>query len=272
MSDLTDSFHSLKQQLPDGFSAATGLILGSGLGKLLASFDITKSIDYEQIEGFPKSTAPSHAGRLHIANHQSKPLIIFEGRFHLYEGWSAQQAAMPVRLCHLLGVKNIIITNAVGALNPDFTPGDVLLINDHINFTGHSPLLGENDDSVGSRFPDMSQAYNRNLLAIAQQSFSQHSVPWHQGIYAGVFGPELETSAERRYLRLAGADAVGMSLVMETIAANHCGIKVLAIAAITNNATGGEDQQPDSIEEVLKNAAISADKIVKVLPDIVSQL
>ena len=272
MTEINNSFNSLQKLAPDAYHTDVAIILGSGLNQLLDSFEILQSISYQQLEGFPLSTAPGHKGCLHLARHQGKRLAIFEGRLHMYEGWTAQQAAMPVRLAREMGVKHIIITNAVGALNPEFCPGDVMLVNDHINFTGRSPLVGDNDDSIGLRFPDMSQAYNRSLYAIAETVFKEKLIRVRSGIYAGVFGPELETSAERRFFRLAGADAIGMSLIMETITAVHGGMHVLALAAITNSATGAEDQQPDSIEEVMENASISAQKITQALPTILERI
>jgi len=272
MNEINSALDSLREMAADTYQTDIAIILGSGLDKLLNSFEIIQSIAYEQLEGFPKSTAPGHKGCLHLARHEGKRLAIFEGRLHLYEGWSAQQASMPVRLAHGMGAKHIVITNAVGALNAEFNPGDVMLVNDHINFTGRSPLIGDNDDSIGVRFPDMSQAYNRSLQSLALAVFSEKSIALRIGIYAGVLGPELETSAERRFFRSAGADAVGMSLVMETIAAVHCGMQVLALAAVTNSATGGEDQQADTIEEVMENAAISAQKIEQTLPAILQRI
>lgn len=272
MTEINRSFDSLKEIAPNAHHADIAIILGSGLAQLMDSFEIHQSICYQQLEGFPISTAPSHKGCLHLARHLGKNIAIFEGRLHMYEGWTAQQATMPVRLAREMGAKHIIITNAVGALNSEFNPGDVMLVKDHINFTGRSPLVGENDDSKGLRFPDMSRAYNRSLNAIAETVFKENSIRLRTGIYAGVFGPELETSAERRFFRLAGADAVGMSLVMETIAAVHAGMHVLALAAITNSATGSEDQQPDSIEKVMQSAAVSAQKITKTLPTILERI
>ena len=167
-----------------------------------------------------------------------------------------------------LGAKRLILTNAVGALNPDWGEADVALIEDHINFTGRSPLTGANDDTLGPRFPDQSQLYNRQLLDLAHQAAEQEGLHLRQGIYAGVAGPELETSAERRFLRMAGADVVGMSLIMEAIAANHCGLEVLCLAAVTNAATGKADQQVDTLEAVLANAAIAGEKIARLMPSL----
>ena len=272
MTDLETAFAALKRLAPNNHHAELGIIVGSGLSSIVDAVTIIQTVDYSQLEGFPQSTAPSHKGCLHIARYKNNNLVVFDGRLHMYEGWSAQQSAMPARLAKMMGVTNLIITNAVGSLNPDYAPGDVMLVSDHLNFTGCSPLRGENDDTLGPRFPDMSQAYSPNLQALAVSEFDRQSIPLQQGIYAGVFGPELETSAERRFLRLAGGDAVGMSLVMETIAAIHCGIKVMALAAVANTATGAADQQPDDIETVLQNAALSADKIAQVLPAILQKI
>lgn len=272
MIEINNALSSLQKLAPDTNKIDIAIIIGSGLNDLMSSFEVLESIDYHQLNGFPMSTAPGHKGCLHLARHEDKRLAIFEGRLHMYEGWTAQQASMPVRLAHTMGAKHIIITNAVGALNPEFNPGEVMLVNDHINFTGRSPLIGDNEDSVGVRFPDMSQAYKRSLQDLAKTVFSENSITLRNGIYAGVLGPELETSAERRFYHCAGADVVGMSLIMETIAAVHCGMHVLALTAITNSATGGEDQQPDTIEEIMENAALSAKKINATLPMILQRI
>jgi len=270
--ELQASLVSLKQKLPNNFQPRVALIVGTGLSDIVSPLNIIKTIGYDQIDGFPQSTAPGHAGCLTLARHKETDILVFEGRFHMYEGWTAKQSAIQVNLSKLLGASEIIITNAVGALNSDFKPGDVMLVTDHINFTGCSPLRGENDEQFGPRFPDMSQAYSRLLQEISKIAFKPQSIPLREGIYAGVFGPELETSAERRFLRIAGADVVGMSLIMETIAAVHCGMQVLGLTAVTNSATGGADQQPDTIEEVLGNAKISAQKIRQALPQILEQI
>ena len=270
--ELAAALVSLNKQCPDNFQPDIALILGSGLGNIISRLDVIKTIHYEQIDGFPQSTAPGNTGCLRLATYASTNIIVFEGRFHMYEGWTAKQSAMQVNLCKLLGVKKIIITNAVGALNPGFNPGDVMLVTDHMNFTGCSPLRGENDPGTGPRFPDMSQAYSCRLQDIARAAFKEQSIPLGEGVYAGVFGPELETSAERRFFRFAGADVVGMSLIMEAIAAVHCGMQVLGLTAITNSASGGADQQPDTIEQVLDTAQISAKKISQALPLILEQI
>ena len=247
------------------------VVLGSGLSALtLNGYTLEQTIQYQAIPGLPEITAPSHAGELRIYQGKETSVAVCAGRFHLYEGYSAQQVSMMVYVLNQLGAKQLLITNAAGALNPQFRPGDVMLIEDHINFTGQNPLIGQ-DDSLGMRFPDMSEAYNKNLLSSALSVAEIEKIKTHQGIYAGVTGPSLETSAERRMLRLLGGDAVGMSTVSEVIAANHCGMNVLGLSAITNLAIGDKDQQPDTIEEVLENAQIAGKKISKIIEGVLSE-
>ncbi len=268
-----------------GQTITASVVLGSGLGSLFDSdttsrdkhdplndCDLLFEAPYSQIPGMPISTAPEHAGVFKLIKIGEKHIGVFQGRFHLYEGYSAREASSTAYLSRLLGAQSIVLTNAAGALNADFSPGDVMLVEDHLNFTGHSPLRGENDEAIGLRFPDMSRAYTPALQQLATHTAAQKSISLQTGIYAGVLGPELETSAERRFLRSSGADAVGMSLVIETIAAAHCGLDVLALSAITNSATGGPDQQVDTIEEVLENAAVAGSKMSALLPTIISQL
>ena len=177
-----------------------------------------------------------------------------------------------MRLLGRLGARRLVVTNAAGALTPDFAPGDVMLIEDHLNFTGVNPLTGPNDDGVGLRFPDMSRAYDPDLAEAAMRAAAAAGVALRRGIYAGVAGPSLETSAERRFLRAAGADAVGMSTVLEVIAAVHAGMRVVGLSAITNAATGGPDQQPDTIEAVLAQAGVAGEKIARLLARLVPEL
>ena len=220
--------------------ADVGIILGSGLGGLIEKVDSQERIPYASLPGFSTTSAPGHVGNFVFGEYQTKRVVIAEGRLHPYEGWSAQDIVRPVYLMAKLGVKILIITNAAGGLNPDYEPGDVMVIADHINLTSMNPLTGPNDETVGLRYPDMSRAYAPDLRQIVVQS----NPGIHQGIYVGVVGPSLETSAERRYLRSVGADAVGMSTVLEVIAANHCGLEVFGLSAITNVATGGQSSRP----------------------------
>ena len=206
-------------------------------------------------------------GRLH-----GRRVALMQGRLHLYEGWSPADIALAVRLLRRLGAERLVVTNAAGALDPEFQPGEVMLIEDHLNFTGASPLTGPNDDTIGLRFPDMSRAYDPDLRALARRVAEDAAIPLRTGIYAGVAGPQLETSAERRFLRAAGADAVGMSTVIEVIAAVHAGMKVIGLSAITNDASGGPDQAPDTIEAVLAHAEAAGVRIAALLARLLPEL
>lgn len=259
------------------FSVDVCLMLGTGLGDTLVQLqshglELVDTIAYEDIAAFPHSSVVSHKGDLVFARFNELTLCIFQGRFHLYEGWSALDAAFPIYLGRELGATTLIISNAAGALNPEFTVGGLMVIEDHLNFTGHNPLIGWQDESIGPLFPDMSQAYSSEYSQMAHNSAYNAGVNLHSGVYAGVLGPSLETSAERRWLRSAGGDAVGMSTVMEVIAAKQCGMDVLGISAITNVATGLDDQPADSIENVLAAAAEAAKKLAVVLPGILTTM
>ncbi len=252
----------LRKFCPDTVHA--GLILGSGLGDIPSFLTVKHSIAYTDIPRFPNSTAPGHSGNLHITEFQGTSILVFQGRFHLYEGWHPTQIALGIYVLKALGANELVVTNAAGALNPNYQPGDLMLIEDHLNFTGHSPLIGQNED-LGPTFPDMSQAYAPDLLIRIRAAADAFGQSLQSGIYAAVTGPALETSAERRFFSLSGADAIGMSTVPEVIAANHCGLKVLGISAITNMAVGGPDQKVDSIEEVFANAAVAGRAMLPLL-------
>ncbi|PSM19354.1 purine-nucleoside phosphorylase [Nitratireductor sp. StC3] len=243
----------------------TAIILGSGLGELADKVVDPVAVAYRRIDGFPVSTAPSHRGRLVFGTLFGRQAVLMQGRFHLYEGWAPRDIALAVYLLHRLGARRLIVTNAAGALDPAYRPGDMMVIKDHLNFTGLNPLTGPNDETIGPRFPDLSRAYDPDLAAAALAAAARAGVAAHAGIYAGIAGPSLETSAERRFLRSAGADAVGMSTVHEVIAAAHVGLKTIGLSAITNKATGGPDQQPDTIEDVLAHARIAGKKIAALL-------
>ncbi|WP_274627049.1 purine-nucleoside phosphorylase [Arvimicrobium flavum] len=248
------------------------LMLGSGLGQLADAVNKAVVIPYAEIDGFPVSTAPGHKGQLVIGELFGRRAVVMQGRLHVYEGWQPRDIALAVYLLKKLGAGTFVVTNASGGLNPDYLPGDVMLIEDHLNFTGESPLIGPNDDAIGLRFPDQSRLYDPDLRAAAIAAASRAGVGLRQGIYCGLKGPELETSAERRFFRMAGGDAVGMSTVMEVIAANHAGMRVLGFSAIANAATGGPDQQPDTIESVVAVAAACGVKIEAVLRELLPTL
>ena len=244
------------------------LILGSGLGDVISETSKQAEISYKEIPEFPFSTAPSHAGNLVLGNLNGKCVLVMQGRLHLYEGWKANEIAFPIRVAKSLGVKKMIVTNAAGALNPSFEPGSIMMLTDHINFTGQNPLIGPHDDELGLRFPDMSDAYDKKIQGIVSSCFQNAGIKLSAGVYAGITGPSLETSAERRFLRDSGADAVGMSTVMEVIAAKQAGFEVVGLSAITNKADGGPEQQPDTIEEVLEYASLAGKKIKSILPEL----
>jgi len=271
---MTPSVPALAPRLAAAVEAVTprqgeapeiAMILGSGLGQLADAVEGATHIPYAEIPGFAVSTAPSHAGRFVLGRLFGRQAVLMQGRVHLYEGWSAQDVALPVWLMAAMGARTLVVTNAAGALNPALKPGVPMLIEDHLNLTGANPLIGPNDDALGPRFPDMSRAYAPELRELARDAAMKIGEDLPAGIYAGIAGPSLETSAERRWLRASGGDAVGMSTVLEVIAANHAGMKTLGLSAITNAADGGPEQQPDTIEEVLENAARAGARIARLV-------
>lgn len=248
-----------------------GLILGSGLGVLADEIENAVYIPYGEIPGFPQSTVEGHAGRLVIGRLEGKEVIAMQGRFHYYEGYSLDLVTLPVRVMKKLGVEQILVTNAAGGINTRFSPGDLMIINDHINFTGRNPLIGPNDEQMGVRFPDMSQAYDAELRALAKEVAEELGISVQEGVYVGVVGPSYETPAEIRMLRTLGADAVGMSTVPEVIVAVHSGMKVLGISCISNMAAGILDK-PLSHEEVVATAEQVKEKFLKLVKGILRKI
>jgi purine-nucleoside phosphorylase len=238
------------------FSPETGIILGTGLGALAQEVEIEHEISYADIPHFPLSTVESHAGRLLLGRLSGKRVAVLQGRFHYYEGYTMQQVVMPVRVLKLLGIRQLIVSNAAGGLHPDFGLSDLMLIDDHINLQPSNPLVGKNLDELGPRFPDMYAAYDRHLLARAEAAAQQLGISSkiRRGVYVSVPGPMLETPAEYRYLRLIGADAVGMSTVPEVIAARHLDLPVLAVSVITD-LCAPDKLKPVVIQEILAAAA-----------------
>lgn len=236
------------------YQPRVGLILGSGLNPLARAVEAADIIPYDEIPHFPKPTVEGHAGRLVLGHLEGIPVAVMQGRVHFYEGYPMQQVVFPVRVMQVMGIETLIVTNAAGGLDPDFRPGDLMLITDQINFigmAGNHPLFGPNDPTFGPRFPDMSQAYDPELRRLAQEVAEEHSVPLHKGIYAGLAGPSFETPAEIRFLRLIGADAVGMSTVTEVIIARHGGTRVLGVSGISNVAivepTAGQEATHEEV-------------------------
>ncbi|AZS14767.1 purine-nucleoside phosphorylase [Paenibacillus lutimineralis] len=248
-----------------------GLILGSGLGILADHIEQAVSISYADIPHFPQSTVEGHAGELLIGHVQGKPVVMMKGRFHMYEGYGPELTAFPVRVMKELGVKTLLVTNAAGGVNTSFTPGDLMLISDHLNMTGKNPLIGANDDELGPRFPDMSQAYSRRLRELARSIADKLGFSLQEGVYAGLLGPSYETPAEIRMLRTLGADAVGMSTVSEVIVASHAGLEVLGISCISNMAAGILDQ-PLSHAEVMETTDRVREQFLSLVQTIIPQL
>lgn len=215
-----------------------GLILGSGLGELASEAENKIEIPYEEIPHFPVSTVEGHAGQLVYGDLGGKKVIAMQGRFHYYEGYTMQEVTFPVRVMKALGVHSLIVTNAAGGVNTNFTPGNLMMINDHINLTGDNPLMGPNEESLGVRFVDMSEVYDKEYLTLIEEAAKEQALTLQSGVYAGFSGPTYETPAEVKMARVLGADAVGMSTVPEAIVAKHSQLKVAGISCITNLAAG----------------------------------
>ncbi len=258
----------IKSKLPDSsFTPEIGLILGSGLGDIAKNINGI-SIPYLEIPNFKKSKVDGHAGNLVIGELCNKKVAAMQGRFHFYEGYTLQENTYPVRVMKLLGINKLIVTNAAGAVNMDFNPGDLMFINDHLNLMGTNPLIGANIDELGPRFVDMTYAYCPELLNKAQKIANILNIKTRQGVYAGLSGPTYETKAEVRMLRTLGADAVGMSTVPEVIIANHMKLKVLGISCLTNMAAGILDQ-PLSHDEVIETSNRVKANFIKLVKEII---
>jgi purine-nucleoside phosphorylase len=252
------------------FKPEIGIILGSGLGKLTNSIERTLEINYNEIPGFPQTTVKGHSGKLILGSLCGKLVAAMGGRFHYYEGYDISQVVFGVRVFKFLGIDNMLVTNASGGVNEDFSPGDLMIISDHISLFAPSPLRGINDDKYGKRFPDMCNLYDKNLREIARRTAEDIGQEIKEGIYAFTQGPMYETPADVRALRLLGADAVGMSTVPEVIAARHIGMKVLGISCITNMAAGiGKNSL--SHEEVIKTAGEAEQRFIMLVSKIMER-
>jgi len=241
----------------------TAIILGTGLGVMEEAIAVEHSIAYADIPGFPVSSVQGHSGRLIFGRLGQEPVVVMSGRFHLYEGYSARDVTMPIRLFKRLGVKRLLISNAAGGLRPELKPGSLMLIDDHINLSGHNPLIGPNDETLGPRFPDMTKPYCPALKQKALSCAERLGIGINRGVYVQLTGPSMETAAETRMLKIIGASAVGMSTVMEVIAAVHAGLDVLAISAITNN-NDPDNYLPAPIEDVIANANVAGPLIARI--------
>lgn len=250
----------IRDRLPSGFTPKGAIVLGTGLGDVTHALETATTIPYQEIPGFPRSTVEGHAGQLLAGRLAGLPVLVWQGRFHLYEGYSPAQVCQGVRVSALLGATILVVTNAAGALDPLFSAGELLAITDHVNLTGKSPLAGPNIDAWGPRFPDMSRVYSPRLLDLAAFEAMRLGIRLERGVYAGVLGPQMETPAETRMLRLLGADAVGMSTVMEVVAARHMGMEVLGLSCLVNK------NLPDcmaevTIDEVIAVAGVAGKKL-----------
>ena len=248
LAETTDFIKGKIKQVP-----YIGLLTGTGLGESAESMAIDTTIKYQDIPHFPISTVQTHIGRMLAGDLNGCPVIAMQGRFHLYEGYSPLEVTYPIRVMQQLGVKILILSNASGGLNPSFKAGDIMLITDHINLTGANPLIGPNEDSWGIRFPDMTRAYNQELIAVAASIAKSAGTKLQKGIYVGLTGPSLETPAEVRFLQTIGAEAVGFSTVQEVIAAVHGSMRVLGLSTITN-VHDPDDPIPATVEEIIEVA------------------
>lgn len=247
------------------------LILGTGLGQLADEMEVETEITYDKIPHFPVSTVEGHAGKLLFGTLGGKEVVAMQGRFHYYEGYNMQQIVFPVRVLKANGADTLFVSNACGGMNTNYSRGDIMLIRDHINMIGDNPLMGPNDDELGPRFPDMSEPYSERLMDIAKNVALENNLQMHQGVYVALSGPMLETKAEYRFLRLIGADVVGMSTVPEVISAVHMGMEVLGISAITDECFP-DALKPVNIEEILEAAAIAEPKMTRVIINVLKKL
>ncbi|HEK22391.1 MULTISPECIES: purine-nucleoside phosphorylase [unclassified Mucilaginibacter] len=260
----------IKKRIGD-FEPEAGIILGTGLGGLVNEIEIEKQLMYSNIPGFPISTLEFHSGKLIFGMLGGKKVVAMQGRLHYYEGYNMQQITLPVRVMKMLGIKTLFVSNASGSLNPDFRKGDLMVIEDHINLQPMNPLIGRNDSDLGPRFPDMSEPYRHDLINKGLEIAAANNITCHKGVYVAVTGPNLETRAEYRYLRIIGGDAVGMSTVPEVIVANHMGLPVFAISVLTDEGFP-EQLKPVSVEEILAVAQEAEPKLTLILKELIAGL
>jgi purine-nucleoside phosphorylase len=241
-----------------------GIILGTGLGSLVTHIQEEASIEYGEIPHFPRSTAISHRGRLVCGRLAGLPVVAMEGRFHMYEGYPLDQITLPVRVMKALGAKLLVVSNACGGMNPYYRAGDIMLIDDHINLLGANPLIGINDDRLGPRFPDMCEPYDHALIERALEVARRENIVAHRGVFVAVAGPNLETRAEYRFLRLMGADVVGMSTVPEVIVAVHCGLKTIGFSIVTDMCLP-DALEPADVAKIIATASAAEPKLTKLV-------
>ena len=247
-----------------------GIILGTGLGGLVKEIEVSVSIAYDSIPNFPLSTVESHSGKLIFGKLSGKNIVAMQGRFHFYEGYSMEDIVLPVRVMKLLGIKKLFVSNACGGINPAFEKGDLCIINDHINLFPGNPLVGGNINELGPRFPDMSAPYNKKMIALANIICAEENIKTRNGVYAGVTGPMLETPAEYKFLRIIGADVVGMSTIPEIIAARHLSLPCFACSIVTDICYG--EIEPVTLEEIIAIANKAEPKLTTLFKRLIAQL
>jgi len=268
LESIQNTVNYIKNRIGD-FAPEVGIILGTGLGALVTEIEVEKQLMYGSIPDFPISTVEFHSGKLIFGRLAGKKVVAMQGRLHFYEGYSMQQITFPVRVMKMLGIKSLFVSNASGSLKPAFKKGDLMVIDDHINLQPQNPLIGRNEDELGPRFPDMSQPYLRTLVAKALDIAKANNIVCHKGVYVAVTGPNLETRAEYKYLRIIGGDAVGMSTVPEVIVANHMGLPVFAISVLTDEGFP-EELHPVSIEQIIAIAQEAEPKLTLILKELIA--
>jgi purine-nucleoside phosphorylase len=259
------------EAIPNGFRPEIALILGTGLGTLASLLEVITTLEYADLPHFPKPTTDDHEGKLILGLLAGKKTVVFQGRLHVYEGFSASEVTYPIRVAKALGVTNLIVTNIAGGLNTHFKLGDIMTITDHINLMGVNPLIGKHHESMGPRFPDMSQPYHRDLLTLVRKCAHELNIPLQKGVYAAMTGPSLETAAEYRMLRILGADAIGMSTVPEVIVAAQVGLRVLGLTLISD-ICDPDHLEPMDLPRLFAVVGEAEPKITQLVRAVVSQL
>ena len=254
-----------------GFQPEIGVVLGTGLGGLVKEIEIEHTLEYEKIPNFPVSTVESHSGKLIFGELGGKKVIVMQGRFHYYEGYSLQEVTFPIRVMKMLGIKKLFLSNASGGVNPDYEIGEIMIMNDHINLFPSNPLIGKNIDELGNRFPDMSDAYDRETIDLAIKIAEENNIKVSEGVYAGLTGPTLETPAEYHYVRVIGADAVGMSTVPEVIVARHMDIPCFAVSIVTDLGIKGKIKKV-SVEDVIAVANKQEPKMTLIMKELIARI
>lgn len=248
-----------------------GIILGTGLGKLVDELEIISEVSYNHIPGFPTATVEFHKGKLIFGKLDDKKVVVMQGRFHIYEGYTLWDVTFPVRVMKRLGIRKLLISNAAGSINPEFKKGEIMLIDDHINLQGGSPLAFRGVEHLGTRFTDMSAPYDQESGRIMQEIAKKHHITLRKGVYASVVGPQLETRAEYRYLKIIGADAVGMSTVPEVIVANHLGIPIAAVSVLTDEGNP-DDLQPVNIQDIIEAAEKAEPQMITLFRELIKRI